>query len=299
MAKLKVKCALFEDREIPGDKCHFKKWASEYSKNRYCQGCEYYAIVARLQNESEPLELSQQTENEENSTITKKQRRRNQSLLNNPLMEKTQMYDKTVPLSLEIDRERYEKDQNPIWLIHAFTDAVEHIKCGFKLDIPPWVIKKLDEVFQKYLYGVFEKEKDRSLDILMACKGRGRYSKAVEKFERRGRDVQLMTDMDMLIRQDMTPGDAAEVVYEHNRISPTSEKIRQMYYDKRYKWKAQLQKIKNYDDPMRIEALLKSAPEALRERYPDMKALQKKYPNIFGKTTVRLNKTLSKQHKRH
>ena len=291
---MKVKCALFEDREIPEDKCHFKKWPSQYSKNRYCQGCEYYAQVARLQDESEPLELSQQTENEENSTITKKQRRRNQSLLNNPLMEKPpRYYDKTVPLSLEIDRERYEKDQNPIWLIHAFTVAVE-----FKLDIPLWVIEKLDEVFQKYLYGVFEKEKDRSLDILMGCRGRGRYSKAVEKFERRGRDVQLMTDMDMLIRQDMSPGDAAEVVYKHNRISPTPEKIRQMYYDKRYKWKAQLQEIKNYDDPIRIEALLKSAPEALRGRYTD-KALQKKYPNIFGKTTVRLNKTLSKQHKRH
>lgn len=179
-------------------------------------------------------------------------------------MEKPQMfYDKTAPLYLETCREQYEEDGNPIHVMRAFIEAVR-----YKLPIPSWVIEKINEVFQKYLYGEYEYEGNHSLDILMGCKGSGKYP-LTKRLDLRRRDVRLMTDMGRLIQLRMKVVDAAEVVYSFNEKSspPTPERICQMYHTN---WKAKIRKIADYTNPRRTRALLRFAPEIFKKKYPDL-----------------------------
>jgi hypothetical protein len=53
MIAMKVKCALFEDKEIPENKCHLKEDPAVYLYNTWCQKCDYYrnTILGKLQSE--------------------------------------------------------------------------------------------------------------------------------------------------------------------------------------------------------------------------------------------------------
>ncbi len=179
-------------------------------------------------------------------------------------MEKTKMtYENSAQFFLEIFKQHYEKDNNPIHLMKAFTEAFR-----YKLDIPIWVIRRLDEVFQEYLYSENEESKaEPSLDELMGCKrGRGRDT-ARQELERYDRDLRLVMDVDILERHGMKVRDAALVSREHNSnlFPPGHEKVRQMYYH----WKDRLAKINQYSK-FKLPEILKSAPEEIRKKYPDL-----------------------------
>jgi hypothetical protein len=56
-----------------------------------------------------------------------------------------------------------------------------------------------------------------------------------------------------------------------------------MYYNEG--WNIRLQKITEYPQ-MDVKDLLQFAPKALQKKYSDIKALQKRYPNIYGGTSL-------------
>lgn len=181
-----------------------------------------------------------------------------------PLMERLPrgMYKEMFLSSAETLREQYEKEGNSIWLLYVFTQAV-----GYKLDIPSWVISKLDEVFQKYLYDGFEKKEYRSIDRLLGFKkGKGQAPATIE-FERRDRNSRLMLTIGMLIQRGMGPTDASKIAFERyireENFSPLSpKKIYQMYY----RWKKQLDRINKYEEsPIEI---LEFVPESIKRKYP-------------------------------
>jgi hypothetical protein len=177
-------------------------------------------------------------------------------------------YENSGPLLLEVTKEHYDQDQNPIHLMHAFTWAHE-----YKLDIPSWVIEKLDEVFNQYLDDGYT----GSLDALMGCtRGRGQ-DRAKTEFERDGMYVNLMADMDVLIRRGVKVKDAAKISHDHNQLlhffPPNPDKIRQMYYD----WKPRLKMIGEYP-PEDLPEILKDAPKHIIKKYPH---LMEKYARLF------------------
>lgn len=178
----------------------------------------------------------------------------------------TDLYKESYPSYSEILQRRYKEDKNPVWLFLTFTEGVRY---GF--NIPLWVINKIDEVFQKFLYDTFEKDRNPSLDRLFGCIG-GRGQKPVRvMLELRERDVRLMTDMGMLRQRGIDPTDAARIVYEFNKPLIDYREIRKKYYSK--KWNVPIKKIVNYDDPKRIKDLLKSAPKEIK--------IKKRYQKIF------------------
>jgi hypothetical protein len=192
-----------------------------------------------------------------------------------PLIEKpvSCWFKESYPFFSKAFQKHYKKDHNPVYLIHCFTEAVR-----YNLDIPPWVIKRLNQAFQEYLYNVFEKEEHRSLDKLLGCKkGKGQ-SPASVAYERMGRDIEIMTDMATLMRQGLTDADAAKVAYEHNigSFSPNPERIRKDYYNDG--WKSKFDEVIVFPERA-VKSLLKFAQEKLQKYYTP-EALRKKYPNI-------------------
>lgn len=186
-----------------------------------------------------------------------------------PLMKRSAgLYKESFPLIAEALRERYEKDRNPIWILYVFTQAVE-----FKLDIPPWVVKNLDDVFQKYLYDRFQKKDQRSLDLLMGFKkGKGQ-APAEVKFEFRDRDIQLMTTMSMLIQRGMKKTHAAQVAFERNLrenfATISARNIRKMYYQR----KDEFQGIHQFEESPKD--VLEFVPEAIKKKYPHIFSFEK------------------------
>lgn len=182
-------------------------------------------------------------------------------------------YKKSFPFFTEAIQKHYKKDHNPIYLIHCFTEAVR-----YNLDIPLWVIKSLNQVFQEYLYNVFEEEEHRSLDRLFGCrKGKGQ-SPASVPYERMGRNIKIMADMALLMREGLTDVDAAKVAYEHNvgSFPPNPRRIRQNYYNDG--WKNKFDKVKVFPESD-VKSLLRFAKEKLQKYYTP-EAFRKKYSNI-------------------
>jgi hypothetical protein len=180
-----------------------------------------------------------------------------------PLMKKSVpgLYKESFPLMAEAVREQYEKDGNPIRILYIFREAV-----GSKLDIPSWVIKNLNQVFQEFLYDKFQKKEHRSLDRLMGFKkGKGQAPAEVE-FELRDRNVQLMTTMGMLIQRGMKVTHAAQVAFERNLkgnfATISIKNIRKMYY----RLKNQVQDIRQYQESPKD--VFEFVPESIKKRYP-------------------------------
>lgn len=257
-----------EDRKVLIGKCLHDKGGTQ-PNNRTCPECSYFKSLFPADNVS-----------------LKKVAKRpaiNKNLPKKPLIralfkDLPNWYDKSAPLLLKALQKQYEEKNDPIPLMLAFTTAVKH-----KQSIPAWIIKKIDEVFRKYLYGEYKHEAYCSLDILMGCRGAGK-DLPRERLALRKRDIRLMTDMGRLRQQGMIISDAAEVVSQFNPKGKllSAEQIRQMYYDQRKTW--EIEKIRNYSNPRRTQALLEFAPKALlREKYSNIKTLQKKYPHLFGK----------------
>lgn len=193
------------------------------------------------------------------------------------------VYDATIRGHLAALQKQYEEKKNTIILMHAFTEAAK-----YKRAIPKWIIKELDKAFRQYLYVPFEKPKDRSLDRLLGLKkGKGQ-GPAVVEFERRDRDVQLATTMDMLMRNGVIRPDAALIASERvNRggrfAAPIGSGKVNQYYDG-WKKRFRLEEIRQYvDSPQKVweEILEKTTEKYLTSELED---IRKKYPHLFGKT---------------
>jgi len=135
-------------------------------------------------------------------------------------------------------------------------------------------MKKLNEIFQRYLYDEFQEQKDRSLDTLMGfSKGQGQFP-ARTHLEKYYRNVQMMTTMGMLIQKGMKVTHAAWIAYERNlrtNFAPISfRKVRQMYYCRKEQWKKKTESIKKYEE----------TPKDVLEFVPE--PIKKKYPHIFN-----------------
>lgn len=246
-----------EERKVSKGRCLHDMGGTQPG-NQTCPECSYFKSL-------NPLIMPSK-----GSTIPNKPPKR--SLKKNPgqpraIMEIPQMqYKKSYRDFFKIYRENYAKDASPITLMFVFTEAVR-----YRVDIPAWVIKKIDEIFQSYLYGEFKKEKKHSLDTLFGLKkGKGQ-APAKVKFERTCRDFQLMTTMGMLIRQGISRMDAAEIASERNNQGNFPiigvDKVNQMYDE----WRDRLQRVTEY--PESPKDVLQFVSETIR----------KKYPNIFGR----------------
>lgn len=267
-------CEIEEQKVLRG-KCLYDKGGTQ-PNNRTCPECSYFKSLFPTDNISLKKAIKRPIANKNPSKKPPVQAL---------LKDSGSWFDRSIPYFLKALQDQYEEDYDPIPLMDAFITAVK-----YKRSIPTWIIKKINEVFRKYLYDEYKHEGDRSLDILMGCKGAGK-DRAKERLALRRREVRLMTDMGRLIQQGMKITDAAEVVSRFNPISsPKSEdkrkllspeKIRQMYHVQGKVW--EIKKIVHYNNPKRTKALLKFTPQALREKYPNIKTLQKKYPHLFGK----------------
>lgn len=157
----------------------------------------------------------------------------------------------------EAFKEHYEENNNPLHLMLAFNHAVEHGTV-----IPQWVQSRIYQAFDFYM-----RNNNSSLDVLLGCKKRGPRT-VKERFETRGRNVELMTTMDALVRQGMHVEDAAiiahEYVHKQGNYSPNPEKVRQMYYSG---WKKRLQGITQYPP---LWDFLRSVPDAIKGKYPEI-----------------------------
>jgi len=172
------------------------------------------------------------------------------------------IFDKTVRQLLAAHHKHFEERRNAIHLMQAFTAAAQYKKA-----VPKWVISELNAVFRQYLYGTFEGKKDRSLDRLFGLtKGKGQ-SPATEEFNRRDRDVQLMTTMDMLIRHGVSRMDAAEIASGYcNRSGGDVPTIHIGKTNQKYdEWKKRLEKIRQYHDSPKD--ILPFVSKGLREEY--------------------------------
>jgi len=188
------------------------------------------------------------------------------------------MFDASIRQSLVFYKEQYKEKPNSLMLMLAFTEAVK-----YKQPVPKWIVKELNEVFRQYLYGSFEKEKDRSLDRLLGLqKGIGQ-SPAKEDFERWGRDMDLMTTMHMLIQHGISRADAALIASERNNqggcfpiigIDKTNQKYDEwkeqlvgIRYTKSPKdvWKELLEKITGDGRP--LKEILSVELNEIREKY--------------------------------
>jgi len=187
-----------------GEKIYCKDLKREIDKNgcykaksRNCQTCLHYKLANTARGKS-----SKQTSIP--NILSKKPSKDKMVAQERVCLEAQKspaIYDKSIHQLLEAHRKHYEEKHNSLTLMLAFTEAVK-----YKQTVPEWIVKKLDEVFRQYLFGTFEKEKDRSIERLLDLKkGKGQ-SPATEEFERWGRDIQLVTTMDMLIRHGISAG---------------------------------------------------------------------------------------------
>lgn len=239
MRKKVVRCALQENKPIFENECLLKK--GQLKSDRKCQSCNLFG--SPKSNPKRKKEKPLETLNEAAG------------------IKKGRWF--SHPTSIAGDQkafeEHYEEDNNPLHLMHAFNHAVE-----YGIAIPQWVQNRIYQAFDLYMSG-----NNSSLDVLLGCKKRGRGT-VKERFETRGRNVELMTAMDMLIRQGMSIEDAAEVAHEYinkqGNYSPNCGKLSKMYYSK---GKKQLQAVHEYP-PMWSQKVLRSAPEAIQEKYPNI-----------------------------
>lgn len=171
-------------------------------------------------------------------------------------------YPEDAQETIELYRQRYEETENPLALMQAFCTA---FGCGLGQDFPEWVLQRLYDAFQAYLKEPHQKGK-HSLDELLKCKrGKGQATIKAEA-EQYGRDLILMTSIDILLRYStLNVKDAAGIVVNHHRskLSPPSEiTVAKRFYDE--KWKEQLSKIRMYPEHD-IKALLDLVPEEFRK----------------------------------
>jgi hypothetical protein len=180
-------------------------------------------------------------------------------------------YRKSASLQLKNLEERYDNDQNPVWLMDAFIMAHK-----YGLSIPKWVRDKLNQVFQDFVA-----DPKASLDTLMGCKkGRGQ-APARADVAKRGRDVLLATAVDVLRRHtNMSVSEAVEIAHSYCRFlsqrqpgdnqydervepPPSVEEVRQIYYA--VKRSLKLDEIVFYPEHF-IEAILRHAPDEVRKK---------------------------------
>jgi hypothetical protein len=156
----------------------------------------------------------------------------------------------TAPLLLEVHREHFEKDHNPMFLMMAFRDARL-----YNWPIPEWVLEGINRAFTSYV------SSDKiTLDEAFKCtKGQGQ-DPAKTDYDRRGRDVLLVTVVDALRRDNrMAITHACIVAQAYCRILSllpadddrhveTHVLALQEVREKYYKWKPQLDKITVYPE---------------------------------------------------
>lgn len=172
-------------------------------------------------------------------------------------------YPEDAQETIELYHQRYKVTKNPLELMRAFCTAFGG---GLGQDFPEWVLQRLYDAFQAYLEGPHQKGKeDVSFDVLLKCKrGKGQATIKAEAAQR-GRDLILMTSIDILLRYStLNVQDAAGIVVNHHRsLSPPSEiTVAKRYYDE--KWKEQLSKIRMYPE-RDIKALLDLVPKEFRK----------------------------------
>jgi hypothetical protein len=159
----------------------------------------------------------------------------------------------------EAFRKQFEEDNSPITLMLAFNHAVEYATA-----IPQWVQNRIYQAFDLYM-----SSHNASLDILLGCKKRGPHT-AKERFETKGRNIKLMTAMDMLIRQGLRVEDAALAAHDYIRnqgdYTPNPDKVRTAYYSG---WNKRLQTVTEYPSSW-VKEVLQSTTEKIRKRYPDI-----------------------------
>ena len=207
-----------EERKVLKGKCLHDRGGTQ-PNNRTCPECSYFKSLFPTDNVSLKKTIKRPIANKNPSKKPPVQAL---------LKDSSSWFDRSAPFYLKALQKQYKEKNDPIPLMNAFITAVK-----YKRSIPAWIIKKINEVFRKYLYDKYKHEGDRSLDILMGCRGAGK-DRAKERFALRRRKVRLMTDMGRLIQQGMKIIDAAEVVSCFNPkgkgklLNP--EIIRQMYH---------------------------------------------------------------------
>lgn len=192
---------------------------------------------------------------------------------------------------LEILESKYIAEKNPIYIILAFVTA--HYT---KRPQPQWVNDQIAKVFIEYTSKVFTNKIEKSsLDKLFRLEtGRGRSSRAVDRFWLHHRDEDLMEGIFRLrtfFKKKMPINDASKIIYAYhiepkNRHSawpfiPSPGKLDRTYRAEKWKNRFQDRHYKPGSNYRFAAKLLKYAPLEVRGKYqPIMNRLEKQLTKI-------------------